>query len=106
MQKMERAVELAIEFLLTGVFVGAVVACGGQPIFVGASLALLVFVGGLLGSGACTLNPAITLGLVAGRRIGVGRGLALVAAQVLAGMLAVFVVVKYALGVGGGQARK
>jgi aquaporin Z len=106
---MDAAAELILEFLLTGVFVGVVVGCGGQPLAVGASLALLVFVGGLLGSGAAHLNPAITLGLVAGRRVGVARGLALVAAQVLAGLLAVFLVAKYApLGVlgGGGPARK
>lgn len=81
--------ETGLELLLTMAFVAAVVASGGQPIVVGATLALVIFVGTLLGSKANHVNPAITLGLLAAGKLDIIRAAALVSAQLVGGALGV-----------------
>lgn len=84
------ATELVIEFALTLAFISIIVLSQGQPVIVGLSLALLIYLGILLGSGANHLNPAVTFGLLVNGSVGALRGFALIAVQLLAGALAVF----------------
>jgi glycerol uptake facilitator-like aquaporin len=80
--------ELLTEFTATFAFVSAVVASGGNPIVAGIALAIVIYLGKWFGDRADHVNPAITLGFLVAGKVGVLRGSALIATQVLAGILA------------------
>jgi glycerol uptake facilitator-like aquaporin len=84
--------EITIELFMTLIFVVVVVASNGQPIVVGGTLALVIFIGNLFGSGAMHVNPAITLGLLANGKIQAARAVSLVAVQLVGALGAVFLV--------------
>jgi len=75
----------------TGTFLLAtvVIAASGQPLFVMfAALAVVLVVGGISGA---HLNPALTVGALATRRINLARAVSYVVAQVLGALLALVV---------------
>ena len=86
--------ELGIELVVSLAFVATVVASGGQPIVVGAALALLIFVGSLLGSHANHVNPAVTLGFLAAGKVDGARAAGLVVAQLVGGVIGAIAVVQ------------
>lgn len=77
------------EFIGTFLLATVVIAASGQPLFVMfAALAIVLVVGGVSGA---HLNPALTVGALATRRINLARAVSYVVAQVLGALLALVV---------------
>lgn len=77
------------EFIGTFLLAGVVLAASGQPLFVlFAVLAIVLVVGGVSGA---HLNPALTIGALATRRVSLVRAASYVVAQVLGALLALVV---------------
>lgn len=77
------------EFIGTFLLATVVIAASGQPLFVMfAALAVVLVVGGVSGA---HLNPALTVGALATRRINLARAVSYVVAQVLGALLALVV---------------
>lgn len=77
------------EFIGTFLLAAIVIVTSGQPLFVMFGLlAIILTLGGVAGG---HFNPAITVGALATRRIGLKRALSLIAAQVLGALLALVV---------------
>jgi aquaporin Z len=77
------------EFVGTFLLATVVIAASGQPLFVMfAALAIVLVVGGVSGA---HLNPALTVGALATRRVNLTRAVCYVIAQVLGALLALIV---------------
>ena len=77
------------EFIGTFLLAAVVVAASGQPLFVlFAVMAVVLVVGGVSGA---HLNPALTIGALATKRITLVRAISYIVAQVLGGLLALVV---------------
>lgn len=77
------------EFIGTFLLASVVIAASGQPLFVlFAVLAIVLVIGGVSGA---HLNPALTIGALATRRITMARAASYVVAQVLGALLALVV---------------
>jgi glycerol uptake facilitator-like aquaporin len=98
--------EIAIELVGTGAFVAAIMASRGQPVVIGATLALVVFLGNMLGSTANHVNPAITLGLLINGKIKGLRAAMLVIAQLIGAAISILLVTKFLRTEAGSQAAK
>ena len=79
---------ILVEFLGTFIFLSVIVATG-NPWAIGASLAVLAFLGGAISGGH--FNPAVTVMTLYNRGIAGDNAAAYVVAQVVAGLLAVTV---------------
>lgn len=77
-----------VEFLGTFIFLSVIVATG-NPWAIGATLAVLAFLGGSISGG--NFNPAVTLMTLWNRGIAADNAVAYIVAQVAAGVLAVTV---------------
>jgi aquaporin Z len=77
-----------VEFLGTFIFLSVIVATG-NPWAIGATLAVLAFLGGSISGGH--FNPAVTLATLYNRGIAGENAAAYIVAQVAAGLLAVTV---------------
>jgi aquaporin Z len=80
------ALAVAIEFLGTFIFLSVIVATGNAWA-IGATLALLILLGGAISGGH--FNPAVTVMTLYNRGIATPTAVAYIAAQVVAGILAV-----------------
>ena len=81
-------IAILVEFLGTFIFLSVIVATG-NPWAIGATLALLAFVGGSISGGH--FNPAVTLATLYNRGIAIDNASAYIVVQVAAGLLAVAV---------------
>jgi glycerol uptake facilitator-like aquaporin len=79
---------IIVEFLGTFIFLSVIVATG-NPWAIGATLAILAFLGGAISGGH--FNPAVTLMTLYNRGIATDNAVAYILAQVGAGLLAVTV---------------
>jgi glycerol uptake facilitator-like aquaporin len=79
---------VAVEFLGTFIFLSVIVATG-NPWAIGATLAVLAFLGGAVSGGH--FNPAVTIMTLYNRGIAAEGAVAYIVAQVAAGILAVTV---------------
>ena len=79
---------ILVEFLGTFIFLSVIVATG-NPWAIGATLAVLCFMGGAISGGH--YNPAVTIMTLYNRGIGGDSAAAYIVAQVVAGLLAVIV---------------
>ena len=77
---------ILVEFLGTFIFLSVIVATG-NPCAIGATLAVLAFLGGAISGGH--FNPAVTAMFLYNRGIALDNAAAYVVAQVAAGILAV-----------------
>lgn len=77
-----------VEFLGTFIFLSVIVATG-NPWAIGATLAVLAFLGGAISGGH--FNPAVTIMTLYNRGIAADGAAAYIVAQVVAGLLAVTV---------------
>lgn len=77
---------ILVEFLGTFIFLSVIVATG-NPWAIGATLAVLAFLGGSISGGH--FNPAVTAMFLYNRSIALDNAAAYVVAQVAAGILAV-----------------
>ena len=77
-----------VEFLGTFIFLSVIVATG-NPWAIGATLAVLAFLGGSISGGH--FNPAVTIMTMYNRGIASESAVAYIVAQVVAGLLAVTV---------------
>lgn len=77
------------EFIGTFLLATVVLAASGQPLFVMfAALAIVLVIGGVSGA---HLNPALTVGALATRRVSLARAVSYIVAQVLGALLALVV---------------
>lgn len=79
---------ILVEFLGTFIFLSVIVATG-NPWAIGATLAILAFLGGAISGGH--FNPAVTVMTLYNRGIASDNAVAYILAQVAAGILAVTV---------------
>jgi len=79
---------IIVEFLGTFIFLSVIVATG-NPWAIGATLAVLAFLGGSISGGH--FNPAVTIMTLYNRGIASESAVAYIVAQVVAGLLAVTV---------------
>jgi len=77
---------LAVEFLGTFIFLYVIVATG-NPWAIGATLAVLAYLGGAISGGH--FNPAVTVMMLYKKSVTTTTAVAYIIAQVLAGLLAV-----------------
>jgi glycerol uptake facilitator-like aquaporin len=80
--------EILVEAVATFAFIFVGIASGGQPLIVGAALAIAVYFAGVFGDRAAHLNPAVTLAALCHKAIDAHRALALVGAQIAGGLVA------------------
>jgi glycerol uptake facilitator-like aquaporin len=79
---------ILVEFLGTFIFLSVIVATG-NPWAIGATLAVLAFLGGSISGGH--FNPAVTIMTLYNRGIATDNAAAYIVAQIVAGILAVVV---------------
>lgn len=79
---------ILVEFLGTFIFLSVIVATG-NPWAIGATLAVLCFLGGSISGGH--FNPAVTVMTLYNRGIATDNAAAYIVAQIVAGILAVVV---------------
>lgn len=79
---------ILVEFLGTFIFLSVIVATG-NPWAIGATLAVLAFLGGAISGGH--FNPAVTLMTLYNRGIAMDNAILYIGAQMAAGLLAVTV---------------
>jgi len=82
---------LAVEFLGTFIFLYVIVATG-NPWAIGATLAVLAYLGGEISGGH--FNPAVTVMMLYKKSVNTTTAVAYIVAQVLAGLLAVIAYTK------------
>jgi len=81
---MINTVIFATELLATFLFISSILISGGQPIIIGAALALLVYVSAPISGGA--LNPAVSIASYMAGQIYMSEFLIYMAAQLLGGI--------------------
>lgn len=82
---------LAVEFLGTFIFLYVIVATG-NPWAIGATLAVLAYLGGAISGGH--FNPAVTIMMLYKKSVTTTTAVTYIVAQVLAGLLAVIAYTK------------
>lgn len=85
-------IDVLVEFVGTMFFLSIILMTGGQPWAVGAALAGAIWLGGVLGCQSNNFNPAVSIALFARGAMPGWRCAAYVAAQVLGGLLAYYLI--------------
>lgn len=86
---MKNVTPLLAEFLGTLLFVLSILSSGGNPLFIGATLALVIFLTGKISGG--NMNPAVSFAMYMKGKLSSTEFLSYVAAQLLGAVSSLYV---------------